>query len=41
METGYSNYSPDMNMKEMAKAGNKNINGLIGKCVAVKRKGCR
>jgi len=28
-------------VKGMAKAGNKAIKGLVGKCVAVKRKGCR
>ena len=41
MKTGYSHYSPDMDMKEMAKSGNKSINGLIGECVAVKKKGCK
>lgn len=31
----------DMSMKGLAKQGNKSISGLIGKCVAVKKKGCR
>jgi len=31
----------DMNMDKLAKAGNKSINGLALKCVAVKKKGCR
>lgn len=33
--------SGDMKMKDLTKQGNKSIDGLIGKCVAVKKKGCR
>jgi len=28
-------------LKKLSKAGNKSIDGLMHKCVAVKRKGCR
>ena len=31
----------DISMKELAKQGNRSIDGMIGKCPAVKRKGCR
>ena len=31
----------DLNMSQMAKAGNESINGLIHKCVAVKKRRCR
>lgn len=40
MEIGYTD-SNDVSMKDLAKDGNKSINGLMRKCVAVKRKGCR
>ncbi len=33
--------SNNINMKELARQGNASISGMIGKCPAVKRKGCR
>lgn len=37
---GYSD-SNDMSMKELTKEGNKSISGLMHKCVAVKKRGCK
>ena len=34
-------YGSNMSMKELARRGNKSISGMLGKCPAVKRKGCR
>jgi hypothetical protein len=34
------NYSK-IDLKAMEKAGNKSISGLIHKCVAVKKRGCK
>ena len=33
--------SNDTDVTKMAKTGDKSINGLISKCVAVKKRGCR
>lgn len=33
--------SNDMSMKNLTKQGNKSIDGLMRKCVAVKKRGCK
>lgn len=35
------NQPENISMKELARQGNASISGMIGKCPAVKRKGCR
>lgn len=41
MKIGFNGDYDDMSMKELADQGNKSIDGLMFKCPAVKRKGCR
>ena len=37
----YLNGNSDISVKDLAKQGNKSIKGLMTKCVAVKKKGCK
>jgi hypothetical protein len=41
IDIGWNNNGSNMSMGDLAKQGNKSIDGLMTKCVAVKRRGCK
>lgn len=41
LNIGFNGDYNDMDMKGLAKKGNKSIDGLMHKCVAVKKRGCK
>ena len=40
IDTGY-NESTNINLKDLTRQGNASISGMLGKCPAIKKRGCR